>query len=65
MKVRYDKEVDAVYIYAEDGEYEISEEVGEGVVIDISKDGKVMGMEILDASEKISPNILKSIILRR
>ena len=65
MKVRYDKEVDAMYIYAESGEYEVSEEVGDGVIIDISKDGKVIGIEILDVSEKFSPNILKSIVLRK
>lgn len=65
MEVRYGKEVDAIHIYAEKGEYEISEEVGQGVVVDISKDVKVVGIEILDASQRFSPNILKSIILKK
>ena len=64
MDVRYDKETDAMYIYAEKGEYEVSEEIGEGVIVDISKDGKVIGIEILDASEKLSPQVLKGIKLK-
>lgn len=63
MKVRYDKEVDARYIYAEEGATEYSEEVGEGVIVDISKEGKIVGMEILDASEKFSPASLKKMVL--
>ncbi len=63
MKVRYDKEVDAMYIYAEQGEIEYSEEVGEGVIVDVSQDGRVVGMEILDASEKFSPASLKKMLL--
>ena len=65
MEVRYDKEVDAMYIYAEKGEYSISEEIGDGVVIDISKDGRVIGIEILDASEKFSPTVLKNMVVRK
>ena len=64
MKVRYDKEVDAMYIYAEDGSPEYSEEVGEGVIVDVSESGKVVGLEILDASEKFSPASLKKMLLR-
>lgn len=63
MKVRYDKEVDAIYIYAEEGTPEYSEEIGEGVIIDVSENGKIVGMEILDASEKFSPNSLKKLLL--
>ena len=65
MKVRYDKEVDAMYIYAEEGSSAYSEEIGEGVIIDISAEGKVIGMEILDASEKFSPKSLSSMILNK
>ena len=63
MEVRYDKDVDAMYIYAEKGEYDVSEEIGDGVVIDLSKDGKVIGIEILDASERFSPMVLKNMII--
>ena len=64
MKIRYDKEVDAMYIYAEQGQSEYSEEIGEGIIIDVSKEGKVVGMEILDASEKFSPSSFKRMIVK-
>lgn len=62
MEVRYDEEVDAVYIGLQKGEYEVSEEVGEGVVVDVSKDGKIIGIEILDASEKFSEKIFRNLV---
>ena len=61
MKVRYDKDADAIYIKIAEEEYEVSEEIGSGVVIDLSKEGKIIGMEILDASEKFSKTRLKEI----
>jgi uncharacterized protein YuzE len=53
MKVYYDKKVDALYIKlgtkAPNGVVEISE----GVNLDTTSDGKIVGIEILDASKKI------------
>jgi uncharacterized protein YuzE len=53
MRVYYDKEVDAVYIKlgnkAPDGVIEVSK----GVNLDTTSDGKIVGIEILDASKKI------------
>ena len=40
MKARYDKEDDAKYINLDSEDYEISEEIGEGIILDISKDSK-------------------------
>ena len=62
LRVIY-KEADAMYIYADEGEYEISEEVGEGLIIDLSKGGKIICLEILDASEKFSSQVFKNITL--
>jgi uncharacterized protein YuzE len=53
MKIKYDSKVDAVYIELAKGKYEVSREVSNGVVIDEDKDGKVLGIEILDASKNI------------
>jgi len=53
MRVYYDKEVDAVYIKlgnkAPDGVIEVSE----GVNLDTTSDGKIVGIEILNASKKM------------
>ena len=52
MKVRYDRETDAIYIKLGEGKYLESEEIEKGVVVDYSKDGKVIGIEILNISSR-------------
>jgi uncharacterized protein YuzE len=59
MKVTYDEEVDALYIRLGTGKPEGVVEIKEGVNIDVTKDGRILGVELLDASEKVS---LKSFI---
>lgn len=53
MKVSYDKEADAVYIEIAEGEADGVIEVKEGVNIDLSKNGNILGIELLDASKKM------------
>ena len=54
MKVTYDKEIDAIYIEISDKKPEGVIEVKEGLNIDVAKDGTIVGLELLDASNKIS-----------
>jgi uncharacterized protein YuzE len=51
MKIRYDAEVDILYIRLREGKIEESDEITPEIVADYDKDGKIMGLEILDASE--------------
>jgi len=60
MKVSYDKEADAVYIEIAEGEADGVVEVKEGINIDFSKNGNILGIELLEASRKISLNSLCS-----
>lgn len=53
MKIRYDKKVDAVYIDLARGKYHVSKKITDDIVVDLTKSGKVLGIEILDASENI------------
>lgn len=47
----YDPEVDALYIHLiENSDYDRTEEFTDGIYLDITKDGKVSGVEILGAS---------------
>ena len=55
MKVNFDQERDIMRISFEDGGYDISKEVDEGIVVDMSQDKKIMAIEIFDVSEKVSP----------
>ena len=54
MKVIYDPETDALTIIFRDAKISESDEVREGVIIDYDRDGKIISMEVLDASEQIS-----------
>jgi uncharacterized protein YuzE len=54
MKVSYDGEVDALYINIASGKPDGVIEVKEGINIDVSREGKILGIELLDASEKVS-----------
>jgi uncharacterized protein YuzE len=54
MKIKYDKEVDIIYITLSEEEIEESIENKPGVIIDYDKEGNVVGLEILQASEKTS-----------
>ena len=60
MKITYDKEVDAVYIQLSVGQPEGVIEVADGINIDVSSDGKIMGIELLNATEKVSLESLLS-----
>lgn len=53
MRFHYDEKEDALYIRFHESPYEESEEVQKGVIFDYDKKGKIMGIEILDASLKL------------
>jgi uncharacterized protein YuzE len=52
MKIEYDKEVDTLYIYLQEKEVYKTKEIEEGVNIDFDKSGKVIGIEIVGATER-------------
>ncbi len=52
MKISYDKEADTAYIQLSDIEPDFAEEGPDGISFDMTEDGKLMGIEILHASEK-------------
>jgi uncharacterized protein YuzE len=53
MKVYYDDEVDALYLELGDETPEGVVEISEGVNLDTTPEGKLVGIEILKASEKM------------
>jgi uncharacterized protein YuzE len=53
MKATYDPEVDVLRILFSNAAIEESDEDKPGVILDYDKDGNVVGMEILDASERM------------
>lgn len=51
MKVNYDEKSDAMYIRFSDSPYYESDEIKKGIILDYDKRGKVIAIEILDASK--------------
>jgi len=60
MKVYYDDEVDALYLKLGDESPQGVIEITEGVNIDTTSEGKIVGIEILNASKKIDLTSLLS-----
>jgi uncharacterized protein YuzE len=56
MKVIYDPEVDVLRIVFSDLKIEESDEGKPGVILDYAEDGKIVSMEILDASKMTAPS---------
>jgi len=52
MKVKYDKEVDILYISLSDDVVFESDEDKKGVILDYSAKGNIVGIEILNASKQ-------------
>jgi len=58
MKVKYDKSVDIIYFSLSDERVFESDEEKKGIILDYAKDGKIVGIEVLNASQQI-PNPVK------
>jgi uncharacterized protein YuzE len=54
MKIEYSKEADAIYVYFKEEFVASSREIEDGVVIDFDKDGHLIGIEVLDVSQRFS-----------
>ena len=60
MKVTYDKRADAANFVFQKGRYHISKEIGEGVIVDYTKSGKILSIEILDFSKRMPKGNVKN-----
>ncbi len=61
-RIKYDAEADAMYIQVRKGKYEISEELAENIIIDLDKLGRVLGVEVLDASKRLKRRTLTKML---
>jgi uncharacterized protein YuzE len=53
MNITYDPSVDILRIILEDSEIDESDEDIEGIIMDYNVNGKLVGIEILDASQRV------------
>ena len=54
MKIEYDREVDALYVRLQKKYVARTVEIEEGLNLDLDGSGKLIGLEILDATERYS-----------
>ena len=62
VRVEYDSKADAMYIWLRKARYEISEELAENVILDLDKRGRIIGIEILDASKNLGQELVSKIL---
>ncbi len=53
MKIEYSKDTDALYIHLRHVPVAESRDVEEGVTLDFDANGHIVGVEVLDASERL------------
>lgn len=60
MKINIDKKADAVYIEFAKGKFFSNKKLDEDTVLDLDKDGHILGIELLSASKRMPLDKLKS-----
>ena len=58
MKLTVDREADALYLDLDEAAASESEEISPGVILDYNAEGKVVGIEMLYLSKRVSPEKL-------
>ena len=61
MRFHYDQKKDAFYLRFDEKQYSESDEVEEGIIFDYDKQRRVIGIEILNASRRLSPSFRASL----
>ena len=52
MMIEYFKDIDILNIELHKGEFGYSEEIADGVIFDISQEGEILSIEVLDVAKK-------------
>ena len=61
MRLRIDKDADALYFRLDETSVVESEEIRPGVILDYDKKGNVVGVEMLGLSSRVDPGSLSSL----
>jgi uncharacterized protein YuzE len=54
MRIEYDKEIDALYVRLQEKYVARTVEIEEGLNLDLDENGKLIGLEVLDATDRYS-----------
>ena len=64
MEIKYVKDIDVLNIELQEGKFEYSEEIGEGVILDLSQNGDILSIEIIDATKRLGKEVADKITQR-
>jgi len=64
MEIKFDKEADALYLEFSNAEFAKNKKIDSTTIIDLDKEGKIIGIELLDVSKSIPKDFLSSIIVK-
>lgn len=64
MEIKYDAEVDAMYIRLRDGIFHHNKKLDDNTIINYDKDGNVLGIELLFVKEN-NPHMLNDISVKQ
>ena len=64
MGIKYVKDVDILNIELQEGEFVYSEEIGEGVILDIGRNGDILSIEIIDATKRLGKEVAEKVTQR-
>jgi uncharacterized protein YuzE len=62
VRVEYDHKADAMYIWLRKAKYDVSEELAENIVLDLDKNGRIIGIEVLDVSKNLGKELATRIL---
>jgi uncharacterized protein YuzE len=62
VRVEYDEKADAIYVWVRRGKYDVSEELAENVILDLDRKGRIIGIEVLDASKNLGKELVSRIL---
>lgn len=65
MKISYDPKYDILYLKLSDAEKVICKDVDEDITVDMDEQGRLVGIEVLSASEHIDLRFLLPVEIRR
>lgn len=60
MEIKFDSKADALYITFKKGKFFRNKKLGEDTIMDLDKNGKILGIEVLNAKKRISAAALRN-----
>jgi len=64
MEINYDKDADAMYIKFREGEFGSNKIIDRETIIDLDKNGNILGIELLSVSKRIPMESLSEISIK-